>query len=136
LCAGRNFGISGNFARRNSYTRFLTHRFLSYNVSTMNRPGSGSVLKIVRWSRVLKNKLRDLSPRAIYTDRATATCRRSYCQLFCGYRVSRGQRDESLRPYSRISRPESLLFLSSSSSTVLTKLSGPRSRPTTSQKIW
>jgi hypothetical protein len=32
------------------------------------------------------------------------------------------------------SRPEPLLFLSSSSSTVLTRLSGHRSRPTTSQK--
>jgi hypothetical protein len=42
----------------------------------------------------------------------------------------------SLRPYSRISRPEPLLFLPSSYSFVLTRLSGPRSRPTTSQKIW
>jgi hypothetical protein len=41
-----------------------------------------------------------------------------------------------LRPYSRFSRPEQLLFLSSSSSIVLTRLSGPRSLPTTSQKIW
>jgi hypothetical protein len=31
---------------------------------------------------------------------------------------------------------EPLLFLPSSSSIVLTRLSGPRSRPTTSQKIW
>jgi hypothetical protein len=45
-------------------------------------------------------------------------------------------RDGFLRPYSRLSRPESLLFLWSSSSIVLTRLSGPRSRPTTSQKIW
>jgi hypothetical protein len=28
-----------------------------------------------------KTKLRGLSPRANYTDRATAACRRSYCQL-------------------------------------------------------
>jgi hypothetical protein len=41
-----------------------------------------------------------------------------------------------LRPYSRFSRPEPQLFLPSSSSIVLTRLSGPRSRPTTSQKIW
>jgi hypothetical protein len=32
--------------------------------------------------------------------------------------------------------PEPLLFFSSSSSLVLTRLSGPRSRPITSQKIW
>jgi hypothetical protein len=45
-----------------------------------------------------------------------------------------GQRVGSLWPYSRISRPELLLFLSSSSSVVRTSLSGPRSRPTTTQK--
>jgi hypothetical protein len=32
--------------------------------------------------------------------------------------------------------PEPLLFRSSSSSVIVTSLSGPRSRPTTSQKIW
>jgi hypothetical protein len=32
--------------------------------------------------------------------------------------------------------PEPLLFHSSSSSVILTRLSGPRSRPTTSQEIW
>jgi hypothetical protein len=55
---------------------------------------------------------------------------------FCGQRVPRGQRDGSLQPYSRLSRPEPLLFLPSSFSVVLTRLSGPRSRPTTSQIIW
>jgi hypothetical protein len=49
--------------------------------------------------------------------------------------VSRSQRCGSLRPYSRFPRPEPLFFLSSSSSIVLTRLSGPRSRPTTSQII-
>jgi hypothetical protein len=52
---------------------------------------------------------------------------------FCGQRVLRGQRGESLRPYSRFSKPEPLLFLSSSSRIVLTRLSGSRSRPTTTQ---
>jgi hypothetical protein len=55
---------------------------------------------------------------------------------FWGQRLPRGQRDGSLRPYSRFSRPEPLLFLPSSSSIVLTRLNEPRSRPTTSQKIW
>jgi hypothetical protein len=44
--------------------------------------------------------------------------------------------DGSLRPYSRLSRREPLLVLPSSPSVVLTRLSGPSSRPTTSQKIW
>jgi hypothetical protein len=54
----------------------------------------------------------------------------------CGQRVQCGQRDGSLRPYSRFARPDPLLFLPSTSTIVLTKLSRPRSRPTTSQKIW
>jgi hypothetical protein len=48
---------------------------------------------------------------------------------FCKQRVSRGQCNGSPRPYSRFSRPEPLLFLPSSSSIVLTRLSGPPSRP-------
>jgi hypothetical protein len=54
-------------------------------------------------------KLHGLSPRANYTDRATAACRRSVAN-FCGYRVPRGQRDGFLWPYSRFSRQEPLLF--------------------------
>jgi hypothetical protein len=42
----------------------------------------------------------------------------------------------SLRPYSWFSRPDPLLFLPSSSSVALKRLSGPRSRPTTCQEIW
>jgi hypothetical protein len=41
-----------------------------------------------------------------------------------------------LVPTSQLSRPEPLLFLPSCSSVVLTRLSEPRSRPTTTQKIW
>jgi hypothetical protein len=48
--------------------------------------------------------------------------------------VPHGQRDKYLLSYSRLSRPEPLLFRSSSSSVALTRLTGPRSRPTTSQK--
>jgi hypothetical protein len=55
---------------------------------------------------------------------------------FCWWRVPRGQHNGSQRQYSRISRPKPLLFLPSSSSIVLTRLSGPRSRATTSQEIW
>jgi hypothetical protein len=43
---------------------------------------------------------------------------------FVDRRVSRGRHSRSLRPYSRVSRPEPLLFLPSSSSLVLTRLSG------------
>jgi hypothetical protein len=43
-------------------------------------------------------KLHGLSPRANYTDRATAASRRSVANL-CGLKVPRSQRDGSLRPY-------------------------------------
>jgi hypothetical protein len=44
----------------------------------------------------IKNKHRGFSQRANYINRATAACRRSYCQLL--RRVSRGQRNGSPRP--------------------------------------
>jgi hypothetical protein len=55
---------------------------------------------------------------------------------FFGLRMPHGQRDWSLVPYFRLSTLDPLLLLRSSSSIVLTRLSGLRSRPTTSQKIW
>jgi hypothetical protein len=58
------------------------------------------------------------------------------CANFRGYRGVLWLEQRTPRPYSRFSRPGPLLFLPSSSSIVLTRLSGPRSRPTTSQKIW
>jgi hypothetical protein len=54
-------------------------------------------------------------------------------------RIEECRIDSATDPYCRIlglSRLQQLLFLPSSSSIVLTRLSGPRSRPTTSQKIW
>jgi hypothetical protein len=62
---------------------------------------------IFRWDIQLK-KLHGLSPRANYTDRATAATRRSGCQLL---RIEGATWSAwSLRPYSRISRKEPLLF--------------------------
>jgi hypothetical protein len=59
--------------------------------------------------KIVKKKLHGLNPRANYTDRATAACRRSDCQLLWREGAC-GQRDGSLRPYSRFSRQEPLLF--------------------------
>jgi hypothetical protein len=73
-----------------------------------------------------KTKLRGLSPTELPPLVGEVSAN------FCEKRELRGQRDGSLRPYSRLSRPEPLLFLPSNSSVVLTRLSGPRSRPTTS----
>jgi hypothetical protein len=55
------------------------------------------------------NELHGLSPRANYTDRATAACRRSDCQLL-RIKGATLSRDGSLQPYSRFSRQEPRLF--------------------------
>jgi hypothetical protein len=52
-------------------------------------------------------KLRGLSPRANYTDWAPSLIGQVSAK-FCGLREPRGQRDRSLQPYSRFSRPELL----------------------------
>jgi hypothetical protein len=54
--------------------------------------------------------------------------------IFMDRGIPCGQHNGSLRPYSRLSRPEPQFSLPSSSSIVLTRLSGLRSRPTNSQK--
>jgi hypothetical protein len=54
-----------------------------------------------------KKKIRGLNPRANYTDLAPAG---EVSANFCGQSVPRGQRDGSLRPHSRLSRPEPLFF--------------------------
>jgi hypothetical protein len=50
------------------------------------------------------SKLRCLSPRANYTDRATAACRRSWCQLL-RLEGATWSAWRNPRPYYRVSRP-------------------------------
>jgi hypothetical protein len=78
-----------------------------------------------------------LSPQANYTDLATSTCRRNLTPTFVVRGVLRGQRGGSLTfaNHSFLDRSRYFLFqvaphLSSQG------LSGPRSRPTATQKIW
>jgi hypothetical protein len=98
-----------------------------------NRPDGTQREGNKRCPRITFNiKLRGFSPQANYTDRATAASRRSYCQLL---------RIESFAwSAKRIPTAVNLAFLDpkpllshSSNSVILTRLSGPRSRPTTSQ---
>jgi hypothetical protein len=56
-----------------------------------------------------KKKLHGLSPWANYTDRATAACQRSDCQLL-QVKDATWSAWQILRPYSRFSRQEPLLF--------------------------
>jgi hypothetical protein len=76
-------------------------------------------------------KIRCLSPRVNYTDRATASCRRSKCQLL-EIEECRGLDGGSPRPYSRFLDRSRYVFFQVAPQLYL--LSGPRSRPTTNKK--
>jgi hypothetical protein len=82
----------------------------------------------LKQTKTNKLKLRGLSLRPNYTDQATATCHRSWCQLL---------RTEGIAwSAQQILDRSRYFFLPSSSSIVLVRLGGPCSRPTTSPKIW
>jgi hypothetical protein len=83
-----------------------------------------------------KRKLRVRSPQADYTDRATAAFRRSWCQPLRVEGVAWSAQRISTAVNLVFFRPEPLVFHSSSSSVVLTWLSGPRSTSPIFQKIW
>jgi hypothetical protein len=83
------------------------------------------------WDWLTNNSVALVRERTISTERLPLVDEVS--ANLCGYRVVAA---DPLRPYSRISRPEPLLFLWSSSSIILTRLSWPCSWPTTLHKIW
>jgi hypothetical protein len=122
----------GIFIWPNPSRRIMTPRLTQpqTEISISNLPGgkarlalkADSVTAICELTKK-KAELRGFSLPANYTDRATAA-------------FQRDQPNGSPRPYSPFSRPGPLLFLRSSSSFIFTRLNGPRSRPTTSQKIW
>jgi hypothetical protein len=80
------------------------------------------------------------SPQANYTDRATVACLRSWCQLLRIEDVewSAQRIPTTLNP--GFLHPEPLLFHSSSSSVILTRVSGPGNRTRAfwicSQELW
>jgi hypothetical protein len=77
------------------------------------------------------------SPQANYTDWTTAACKRNLVPTFVDRGVSRGQRGGSPTAVNLSFLDRRLyLFLSSSSSFILTTLSGPRSRHNDKQNIW
>jgi hypothetical protein len=83
-----------------------------------------------------ETKFRGFIPQANYTDRVTAARRKSYCQLLrievLAWSAQRIPRVVNLG----FLAPEPRLFRGSRSPILLTRLSGSRSRTTTSQKIW
>jgi hypothetical protein len=70
------------------------------------------------------------------TDRATASCRWSQCKLLRIENVAWSAQRITTAVNLDILDAEPLFFHSSSSSVKLASLSGPRSRSTTSEKIW
>jgi hypothetical protein len=79
---------------------------------------------VVSISSKQKINLRGLSPLANYTNRVTAVCWWKLVPAFADRGCHVVSVTGPLRPYSRLSRPEPQLSLSSSSSVVLTRLSG------------
>jgi hypothetical protein len=116
---GQPVSISWCRAQSGTFDQSFFFLLQSYCLVVLGRPlwrevGSVSCQSLSLESTIVSqyiqtNKLHGLSPRANYTDRATAACRRSDCQLL-RIKRARGQRDESLRKYSRVSRQEPLLF--------------------------
>jgi hypothetical protein len=77
---------------------------------------------------LIKKKLHGLSPQANYTDRATADVG-EVVPTFAGRGCYVVSATDSHGRSSRFSGPEPLLLFSSSSSVVITRLSGPRYTP-------
>jgi hypothetical protein len=98
---------------------------ITLNLAWPRRQSRAAGNSLISWQ--VKGALRQLAAilrpktRLRNTSINVATCRQ---RLLCG------QHDRSPRSYSRVSRPESLIFLPSSSSIALSRLSRPRSRPT------
>jgi hypothetical protein len=78
-----------------------------------------------------------LSPQANYTDWATTTCRQSFVSTFVDRGVSRGQRGGSPTVVNLSFLDRSRYFFFQVAPHLFSHgLSGPRSRPTATQKIW
>jgi hypothetical protein len=109
----------------------------SHSVCPVFESPSRRQLSLRSWCKFIegskKNSMALVSERTIPSDRSLLA---KLVPIFPlkGCRVASAA--DLLRPYSRLSRPEPLLFLPSSSSIVLTGMSGPLSKPATSQKIW
>jgi hypothetical protein len=76
------------------------------------------------------------SPQANYTDWSTATCRRNLVPTFVDRGVSGGQHGGSPTVVNLFSRQEPLFFFQAAPHLSSQGLSGLRSRPTATQKMW
>jgi hypothetical protein len=76
------------------------------------------------------------NPQAKYADWTTAAGRQILMPTFVNRRVSRGQRGGSHTAVNLSFLDRSLYFSFKSSSFMLTRLGGPRSRTSATQQIW
>jgi hypothetical protein len=91
--------------------------------------------RITKKKKKLKTELCGFSPQANGTDRLTAACQRSWCQLLQIEGLTWSVQWIPTAVNLHFLDLEPLLSNSSSSSVILTRLSGTHHRPTTSQKI-
>jgi hypothetical protein len=120
--------------------QFLAHRATvlksTHTVKAVVQTLSSNLFCTVTQTGCVKTKLSGFSPQANYTDRATAACRRSYWQLLQIECVTWSAQRIPMAVNLGFLDPKPLVFHSSSSSVIPARLSGPRSRLTTPQKIW
>jgi hypothetical protein len=103
----------------NNQTTFL--RSHKCRTSAIHKPTSSTNQQ---YTKQTNNKLHGLSQRANYTDRATAACRRSECQLLRKEGATWSAWRIPTAVFS-VFWAGAAIFISSSSSVVLTRLSGP-----------
>jgi hypothetical protein len=118
---GNDLNVSWRYITRQ--LQILIEIFIHGNI-----PLREEILRL--WRKTNKKKLRDFQP---------ASCYRLSAKLvpnLHGRNVSVGHRNGSPRQLISVFYTRASTFLSSSSSVILTNLSGPRSRPTSPQKIW
>jgi hypothetical protein len=107
------------------------HRNSEHRILVINCCGENQIKK-----KKKKKKSVNFSPQAVYTDRVAAALQRSYCQLLRIEGVAWSAQRILTAVNLGFLYPEPLLYHWSSSSVIYTRMSGPRSRPTTSQKMW
>jgi hypothetical protein len=89
-----------------------------------------------RWRRVTKTDSVALTPQGKYTDSTTAAGRRILKPSFADMGYAMVSTAVPTRPLFSILWNGADTFFQNSSSFIVTRLSGPRSRPATTLKIW
>jgi hypothetical protein len=128
LETARSFDTSGNFVTDYTASRISERFVIVSDFVYILEEKKGHDIELKRNSVSLVRK------RNIPTERAAS--RRSKCQLLRIKGVAWSAQQIPTAVKLDVLDPEPLHFHSNITSVILTRLCGPRSRPTTSQKIW